>query len=435
MSQKLSRIAEIVLNRWTTLEQTIGRDGTMPRDALVAFVADNFEQPGGELESCTPSDYKDDAEFETIPDASYRSWAKALHALWPTLTRRVAEKVHTAPERYSLLALPEPFVVPGGRFREIYYWDSFFAIKGLLVSNMLDTVRKMITNMGYLIETYGFVPNGNRLYYLTRSQPRKLNPFSTFFCRKRRLFLALLTWCLHAYYEKSGDLEFVKRAMPWLEREMEYFKVSFKYRAKARLIDQLAIVEEQADHERRLEVVPLPLPVSTVKQHCEKMKSAFISIKQLVKGESAGHIRASIFQHTYASASRKRSFKKNVSLANNGVMCARRPAANTAYVRSIFSVVATSPRPESYREDVESAEHLSDETRRQELYGEIAAAAESGRDFSARWFSTEGERAGTMSSTRTSRKYYAYTKKSCAKMKMQRAQKRFCLTFDLATIL
>jgi len=67
-----------------------------------------------------------------------------------------------------------------------------------------------------------------------------------------------------------------------------------------------------------------------------------------------------------------------------------------------FRVLATGPRPESYREDVESAEHIEELLEKQRLWGDIAAAAESGRDFSARWFGSEGPQAGKMGSTRTS---------------------------------
>jgi alpha,alpha-trehalase len=66
---------------------------------------------------------------------------------------QVIPKVIDNPNRYSLIAVPRPFVVPGGRFREMYYWDSFFSIKGLLASGMFETVRGMIENMGQLIET------------------------------------------------------------------------------------------------------------------------------------------------------------------------------------------------------------------------------------------------------------------------------------------
>lgn len=65
---------------------------------------------------------------------------------------QVSDRVLADPNRYSLIALPKPFVVPGGRFREMYYWDSFFTIKGLLASGMHETVRGMIENMGHLID-------------------------------------------------------------------------------------------------------------------------------------------------------------------------------------------------------------------------------------------------------------------------------------------
>lgn len=65
-----------------------------------------------------------------------------------------------------------------------------------------------------------------------------------------------------------------------------------------------------------------------------------------------------------------------------------------------YHVVAVGPRPESYREDVESAHHIEDVLEKQRLWGDIAAAAESGRDFSSRWFSQDGPVAGKMGSTR-----------------------------------
>ena len=64
-----------------------------------------------------------------------------------------------------------PFVVPGGRFIETYYWDSFWTIEGLLVCDMYKTVRMMLENFINFINTYNFIPNGSRVYYLNRSQP------------------------------------------------------------------------------------------------------------------------------------------------------------------------------------------------------------------------------------------------------------------------
>jgi alpha,alpha-trehalase len=70
-----------------------------------------------------------------------------------------------------LIALPYPYIVPGGRFREIYYWDSYFTMLGLAESEHWSIIENMIDNFAYLIHQYGFIPNGNRTYFLSRSQP------------------------------------------------------------------------------------------------------------------------------------------------------------------------------------------------------------------------------------------------------------------------
>ena len=71
----------------------------------------------------------------------------------------------------TLIPLPEKYIVPGGRFTEMYYWDSYFTMLGLTVDNRIDLIENMIDNFSFLINTYGFIPNGNRTYYLSRSQP------------------------------------------------------------------------------------------------------------------------------------------------------------------------------------------------------------------------------------------------------------------------
>jgi len=97
---------------------------------------------------------------------------KHLDTLWTVLKRNpdTATKFQT-----SLIPLPKPYIVPGGRFREIYYWDSYFTMLGLQKAGKTEIMKDMIDNFAYLINQYGFIPNGNRSYYLTRSQP----PFFT----------------------------------------------------------------------------------------------------------------------------------------------------------------------------------------------------------------------------------------------------------------
>jgi alpha,alpha-trehalase len=90
-----------------------------------------------------------------------------VSALWPVLTRTP----DSANPRSSLIPLPKPYVVPGGRFREVYYWDSYFTMLGLVQSGHADLVKNMLDNFAELINTLGHIPNGNRTYYLSRSQP------------------------------------------------------------------------------------------------------------------------------------------------------------------------------------------------------------------------------------------------------------------------
>ena len=120
---------------------------------LKVFVAEHFEAPkpiGG--------DYRSDLS---------RSMEEHIGALWPVLTRPADQP----DSRSSLIPLPEPYVVPGGRFREIYYWDSYFTMQGLRESHDVSRIQHMVNNFAHLIRTVGHIPNGNRTYYLSRSQP------------------------------------------------------------------------------------------------------------------------------------------------------------------------------------------------------------------------------------------------------------------------
>lgn len=120
---------------------------------LDAFVARHFDPP-------EPAG----AEFRTTPDIDVEDH---IDALWRVLTRQPDEPAPGS----SLLPLPYRYIVPGGRFREIYYWDSYFTMMGLLESGHEDLASDMVRNFAYLIDQYGHIPNGNRSYYLSRSQP------------------------------------------------------------------------------------------------------------------------------------------------------------------------------------------------------------------------------------------------------------------------
>lgn len=120
---------------------------------LAAFVADHFEAPGAVGEG-----YQADRS---------QTMEQHIRALWPVLTRPPDDPARIT----SLIPLPNSYVVPGGRFREVYYWDSYFTFLGLAESGETDLMRNVLDNFAHLIETVGHVPNGNRTYYLGRSQP------------------------------------------------------------------------------------------------------------------------------------------------------------------------------------------------------------------------------------------------------------------------
>src|SRR2546430_3267081 len=124
-----------------------------PRFNLREFVAQQFELPRPVGEG-----FRSDRS---------QTMEQHIRALWPVLTR----SPDTADARSSLIPLPNPYVVPGGRFREVYYWDSYFTMLGLIESGRTDLVKSMLDNFAHLIGTVGHIPNGNRSYYLSRSQP------------------------------------------------------------------------------------------------------------------------------------------------------------------------------------------------------------------------------------------------------------------------
>jgi alpha,alpha-trehalase len=108
-------------------------------------------------------------------NTSLRNWTQSIHSLWHILGRQIAPSVALAPERHTLLPTPHPLIVPGGRFRESYYWDSYWIVRGLELSGMNDTAAGIVDNLLDFVRRYGFVPNGGRAYYLSRSQPPLLS--------------------------------------------------------------------------------------------------------------------------------------------------------------------------------------------------------------------------------------------------------------------
>jgi alpha,alpha-trehalase len=121
---------------------------------LATFVAEHFDPPAH-----TAAGAHESTSSDTL--------LMHISASWDRLLRQP----QTGSSFSSALPLSAPYLVPGGRFREFYYWDSFFTLLGLRVDERDDLVEATIENCTSLIERFGFVPNGSRTYYLGRSQP------------------------------------------------------------------------------------------------------------------------------------------------------------------------------------------------------------------------------------------------------------------------
>ena len=162
------------------------RERAGPNFDLRAFMTSRFDVP----QSAT-------SDFRSNRDAGVEAH---IDALWAVL-----ERAPDQPSPHSsLLPLPYRYIVPGGRFREIYYWDSYFTMLGLEESGRHDIAVDMVSNFAYLIDRYGHVPNGNRTYYLSRSQP-------PFFAAMVELIAA----------RDSGEA--YRRYLPQLEREYDFW--------------------------------------------------------------------------------------------------------------------------------------------------------------------------------------------------------------------
>ncbi|MBV8443818.1 MAG: alpha,alpha-trehalase TreA [Hyphomicrobiales bacterium] len=237
------------------------RQKQLPGFDLRAFVDRHFAQPPHHFEP-----------YKRPPDQNVSDY---IRDMWGVLERKPEEIEPNS----SLLPLSLPYIVPGGRFREIYYWDTYFTMLGLEQDGKHALALNMVQNIASLIDRYGHMPNGNRSYYLSRSQP-------PFFSAMIELMSA-----------REGDKVFVSY-LPELKAEYDYWM-------------------EGAD------------------------------------GLAAG------------------SAHRRVLRLVDGTLLNR------------YWDDRAAPRDESYREDVETAQHASRPA--EEVYRDLRAGAESGWDFSSRW--------------------------------------------------
>lgn len=107
----------------------------------------------------------------------------------------------------TLIGLPYPYTVPCAEhcFNELYYWDTYFTNKALFAIGLAEQAKNNIKNILYLIDRFGYMPNGNRTFFLKRSQP----PYA-----------ALM---VDEVYKATGDLTFLKSAFVTLKKEYEFW--------------------------------------------------------------------------------------------------------------------------------------------------------------------------------------------------------------------
>jgi alpha,alpha-trehalase len=216
-----------------------------------------------------------------------KSIEQHLEDLWEILMRNPAKA------KGSMIKLPFPYIVPGGRFQEMYYWDSYFTILGLQTSRRINLIENIADNFAHLIDQFGYIPNGNRTYFLGRSQPP---------------FFSLIVEVLR---EEKGD-GILSKYLPILEKEYEFWMQG----------------------------------------------------KDQVSTQNPTHKRVVFLRDFY-------------------------------YLNRYWDEYDT-PRPESYREDVELSKSLSNPP--EGFFRHIRAAAESGWDFSSRWFE-DGQNMSTIHTT------------------------------------
>lgn len=177
-----------------------------------------------------------------LPDTTYAEFTSDtnvaitdhINKLWDILTKRSA----VTPRQSSVIRLPYPYVVPGGRFREMFYWDSYFIMEGLALSGRYDLLQGMLGNFAFLIDSFGYIPNGNRTYFLSRSQP----PF----------FASMVALVAENDVSKWGEY------LPYLEREYQFWmngtgelkKKNSAFKRVVRLNDGEILNRYWDDHDR-----------------------------------------------------------------------------------------------------------------------------------------------------------------------------------------
>lgn len=181
------------------------RNGTQ----LIDFLSEYFAPSGAELIPLREANLITNATFlAEMNNSINQEFVEQIMSKWANLTRVFNESAVCAACQSSFIPIKRPFVIAGGRFREAYYWDSYWILHGLLRTggNFTQISRNQIENFLDNVEQFGFVPNGARKYYLNRSQPPVL-------AQMVRIYLAF-----------TGETAILDRGLPLLLREYDFFK-------------------------------------------------------------------------------------------------------------------------------------------------------------------------------------------------------------------
>lgn len=172
------------------------------------FLSEYFAPAGGELVDVPKEQLHTNPVFlEKLNDPVIKEFVQKVIGIWPDLTRQYRPSVNCTNCQSSFVPVNRTFVVAGGRFREPYYWDSYWIVEGLLRTGgaFTNISRNTIENFLDFVEQFGFIPNGARVYYLNRSQP------------------PLLSQMVRVYIEQTNDTDILDRALPLLIKEHEFF--------------------------------------------------------------------------------------------------------------------------------------------------------------------------------------------------------------------
>ncbi|KAM0678611.1 hypothetical protein BDAP_000720 [Binucleata daphniae] len=260
-------------------------------DELVAkineFIAENFEEVDVEFVSAATQYMKDNPSKDTKDlNNQEEEIYNDLDNRWNDLYKEMRKDFDA--DKSTLIKLNHPFTIPGGRFREAYYWDSYWIMKGQLACNKRDYVLNSLLNFKEMIMNNKCIPNGTRKYYLNRSQP----PY----------FIQMI----QDYIEKLDDNEKIKFLVD--EHFLDAAKKEYNFWMKYRLTEvKKGNVEYELNQYKIVTDYPRPeslkIDIETFEKYCQVNENAKQIIEKLIKNnydtKSDAYKELIIFENTF----------------------------------------------------------------------------------------------------------------------------------------